>query len=510
MKTQHVLCAIGAVTLVAAVGLPALAATPSAAPATLASGPPAPIARATRPRASIRLEVGRSTAWVGQAIPVVVKAQFRDVEGVTLEGAPELKSESVFTSNLAREPRQSTEVIDGEPVLVATWTGTLTPSTAGPLALSVELPARLRFHEAAAEPALQDPLDGDPLAGVDIDPSDPASIQRMFRSFQQSFSHSFEASLGRAHDDAVALKASAPAIGIRSLPVAGQPATFSGAVGRFDLRASVAAAQVHPSEPVTLRVTVQGEGDLDRVDLPGIATSGDWKVYPTTSKIEAPELGRRLERKTFEQVLIPLHGGKLTIPPVALSTFDPVSGRYTTVETSPLTISVEGAPASGTADAATPSPVVQPEGAAVDAPAPDLYQAPSPSSLVERPRALGLRLAPVLAVLLAAFAMRLARRRPDEEKSLRHSLRRAAKGGRVAAFFEAARRLIVVHFAKRWGVEEGDVTADALREHLGPTADPLVAAIASAEALRFGRRDLGPADLWMVYSSIETSLRDAR
>ena len=80
---------------------------------------------------------------MGQAIPVVVKAQFRDVEGVTLEGAPELKSESVFTSNLAREPRQSTEVIDGQPVLVATWTGTITPSTAGPLALSVELPCAI-------------------------------------------------------------------------------------------------------------------------------------------------------------------------------------------------------------------------------------------------------------------------------------------------------------------------------------------------------------------------------
>ena len=99
-------------------------------------------------RASIRLEVGRGTSWVGQAIPVVLKARFRDVEGVTLEGAPELTSDGVFTSDLAREPHQSTEIVDGEPVLVATWTGTITPSTAGPLALSVELPARIRFHES--------------------------------------------------------------------------------------------------------------------------------------------------------------------------------------------------------------------------------------------------------------------------------------------------------------------------------------------------------------------------
>ena len=206
-----------------------------------------------------------------------------------------------------------------------------------------------------------------------------------------------------------------------------------------------------------------------------------------------------------------MHGGKVTIPPVALSAFNPVSGRYSAVETAPLTILVEGAPVPATADTATASPADPPALAAVDPPAANVYQAPSPSSLVENPRALGLRLAPVLGILLAALAMRFARRRRrNEEKSLRHTLRRAAKGGRGAAFFEAARRLIVVHFAKRWGVGEGDVTADALREHLGPTADPLVAAIASADALRFGRHDLEPTDLWMICSSIETCLRDAR
>ena len=78
------------------------------------------------------------------------------------------------------------------------------------------------------------------------------------------------------------------------------------------------------------------EKTLDRVELPGIANSGDWKAYPATSKTEPASPGKREAQKTFEQVLIPLHGGTLTIPPVTLSAFDPVAGRYTTVETSPL------------------------------------------------------------------------------------------------------------------------------------------------------------------------------
>ncbi len=513
MKTRYAL--VGGATLAVLLAGPALpaVAAPSAAVATAA---PAPASAAHPARAWIHLTVGRAggadsraaTAWVGQSIPIVVTARFRHVEGVTLEGAPELKSETVFTSDLAREPRQSNEIVDGESVLVATWTGTITPSTAGPIALSVGLPVRVRYHEAVAQPAFQDPLDGDPFAAMDIDPSDPSSIQRLFRSFQQSVTQRF-AQLGRGHDDALTLKASSAATEVKPLPTAGQPEVFSGAVGRFAVRASVDATHVKASDPITLHITVKGEGDLDRVELPGVATSDDWKAYPATSKIEAASAGKREGQKTFDQVLIPLHGGTLTIPPVALCTFDPVAGRYATVETSPIALTVDGAPA--------PPPSVDSTGtSAAPAAIPALvasekaFQAPSPRSLVDSPRTLALRIAPVLAALLAAVAWRLWRRRPDEEKTLRRALRRTAKRGSVGAFFEAARRLIVVHFAKRWGVAEGAVTPDFLRQHLGPTADPLVAAITSADALRFGRRALEPTELWMVCSTIEESLRDAR
>jgi hypothetical protein len=198
----------------------------------------------------------------------------------------------------------------------------------------------------------------------------------------------------------------------------------------------------------------------------------------------------------------------LTIPPVALSVFDPVAERYSTLETSPIPLAVDGA--SETASPGAPPVPSSSPPAEVVPPASMTPPAPPPSSLVETPRALGLRLAPILAALLAAAGWRLWRRRPDEEKSLRRTLRQTAQRGSVAAFFDAARRLIVVHSARRWGVEEGVVTPAFLRQHLGPTADPLVTAIASADALRFGRRDLGPTDLWMLRSSIEESLRDSR
>jgi hypothetical protein len=502
MEHRHaVVGAIGLGAMLAVTGARASTSAPSVVAAeSQAANPPA-----RRARASVGLEVGRATSWVGQSIPIVVRAQFHDVDGVTLEGTPELKSDGVFTTDLAREPHQSTQILDGEPVLVATWAGTITPSTSGPLALSVELPVRVQFHEAAAAPTFRDPMDGDPFAGMEIDPADPSSIQRMFNSFRQSFAHTFASSLGRAHDEAVTLHASARPLEIKALPIAGQPAAFSGAVGRFEMRASVKSDTVHASDPVTLQVTVQGQGDLDRVELPGVASSADWKAYPATAKTEAPVAGKRLGRKTFEQTLVPMHGGRLTIPPVTLAVFDPVAGRYAAIETAPLTVTVEGAPEAAPAAESMAASGLAPS---VEVSAATPATAPAPDSLSVSPRTVGLRLAPALAVLLGAVALRLGRRR-NEERALRRALRRTAKLGRGAAFFDTARRLIVVHFARRWGVAEAEVTADTLRDQLGPTADPLVSAMSTADALRFGRRELQPTELRFACTTIEASLRDA-
>lgn len=497
---------IGALSLAA---LSALGAAPAAAATKASSSSAQKAASVGNAHAYLRLNLGRSKAWLGQTIPVTISAQFRAVDGVTLEGLPELKSDAVFTSDIARDPKQATQIINGEPVLVAAWTGTITPSSAGPLALSVELPVRIRFHDAALEPAPREQeQEEDPFQSMmNIDPADPSSIQRIFRSMQRSLPMAFDEPLvGRAHDEAVTLKASVPPLDVQALPIAGQPGSFSGAVGRFELRASVSSTTARAHEPLTLTVMVKGDGDLDRVSLTGVASSADWKAYPMSAKSEPPAPGKRAASRTFEQVLIPSHGGALTIPTIELPVFDPVSGRYTTASTAPITLDVDGpavADAPPLVPSVTPSPGRPRENAA-----PSTLPPPAPSALIDGPRTIALELAPILAILLGAVFLRLRSKR-DPEKALRRALRQNAQHGRAADFYEAARRLIVVHFAQRWGVTETEVTADALRAKLGTDAEPLLAAISTSDALRFGRRELEPMQLGALCSSIEESLRKA-
>ena len=138
---------------------------PRPPPPTSTASQAAPATRQTA-HASLRLDIRRTKAWVGQAVPVTLQAYFRGAEGVTLEGAPQLTSAGIFTSDLAREPLQATEMIGGEPVLVATWTGTVTPSSAAPLVIVAELPVRIRYREAAPRSRAGEPLRGRPLRGA--------------------------------------------------------------------------------------------------------------------------------------------------------------------------------------------------------------------------------------------------------------------------------------------------------------------------------------------------------
>jgi hypothetical protein len=503
MSRKRILAgALGLVALTLVAETSVLAAPATAAP----TSTPAPAVPATRQtaHASLRLDVRGTKAWVGQALPVTLQAYFRGAEGVTLEGTPQLTSSSgIFTSDLSREPRQSTEVIGGEPVLVATWTGTVTPSSAAPLVIVAELPVQIRYREAAPAVEQASPFGDDPFAALGADPFDMSAINRFFqRSMQQSM-----ASLGRVRQEAVSLRTTARPIDVQDVPTANQPESFKGAIGKFNLKASVSSTHARVSEPVTLRVIVDGDGDLDRVDLGGVATSDTWKAYPPKSTLEAPSKGKR-GRKVFEQVLVPLRGGDLSVPAVALTSFDPDSSRYVTRETQPLAVTVEGPAVAAelpvTNDVAPAS--TQVPAATLPMDSPDAGPPVVPHAIA--PARVALWLSPLVPLIAAAAYLARARRK-RAERALRRTMRKAASQGDAVPFYEAAHALIETRLSERWGVRPEDVSADFIRQRLGTVGESLADVLTADEALRFGRGRLENPDLVPLCSSIERSLGGA-
>lgn len=120
-----------------------------------------------------------------------------------------------------------------------------------------------------------------------------------------------------------------------ALPEAEKPAEFSGAVGKFDFAVSAKPLRVKVGDPVTVRMTIRGEGNLAGIVPPEIRAE-EFKSYPVqkaSAKAQAAEA-------TFEQVVIPKSELARKIPPITFSYFDPLQARYVTIASAPIALVV--------------------------------------------------------------------------------------------------------------------------------------------------------------------------
>lgn len=130
------------------------------------------------------------------------------------------------------------------------------------------------------------------------------------------------------------LKAIAP-------PALGRPASYAGAVGRFQMNASVSPAQLTVGDPATVRLSIQGKGGIERLELGAWPDDPSFRVYPGTNGfMPGDELGLT-GLKTMEFVLVPERPGKLRIPVPPLVYFDPETRRYEQATTGELTLDVK-------------------------------------------------------------------------------------------------------------------------------------------------------------------------
>ncbi len=131
-------------------------------------------------------------------------------------------------------------------------------------------------------------------------------------------------------------------ITVRPLPAA--PATFSGLVGKFKIRAQLSRATLKVGESTTLKVIVSGSGNPQMIGQPTIPELSGFKIYdnqPTTSITR--ENSGVSGRKSYVKDLVPLIAGDLQVPALSLTYFDPAAGSYRTQSTAPLVLSVAAA-----------------------------------------------------------------------------------------------------------------------------------------------------------------------
>lgn len=128
-------------------------------------------------------------------------------------------------------------------------------------------------------------------------------------------------------------------ITVRDLPPA--PANFYGGVGSFNITSEISDTEVTTNDAVTLKLTINGSGNLRLVQSPKLELSSDFDLYDprTTDNIRVSDAGMSGSR-TVEYLFQPRFEGNYTIPPVQFAFFNPATGQYERRSTPEYTLRV--------------------------------------------------------------------------------------------------------------------------------------------------------------------------
>ncbi len=153
-------------------------------------------------------------------------------------------------------------------------------------------------------------------------------------------------------------------IDVKPLPLAGQPANFSGAVGQFDLKVNANKNQLAARESLDLTIDITGTGNLKLFRPPSLVAPSAFEVYEPEFRDRTNTTISGMRGSISESyTIIPQFQGEYTIEPISFSYFDPETGAYKTITSNEIFIQVEGGPVAGSMPAspqgAFRQPVVQ-------------------------------------------------------------------------------------------------------------------------------------------------------
>ena len=144
---------------------------------------------------------------------------------------------------------------------------------------------------------------------------------------------------------------------VKPIPSAGRPASFSGAVGRtFSIDVSANRSVVQVGDPISLTISVRGDGNVEKVSLPDLAGSAalpaDLFQIPSEQaagtfdgNVKQFKVNVRVKDQRVEQ-----------IPPIGFSWFDPWEEQFQTAQSRPIALQVMEAQVVSAADVVSASP----------------------------------------------------------------------------------------------------------------------------------------------------------
>jgi hypothetical protein len=128
---------------------------------------------------------------------------------------------------------------------------------------------------------------------------------------------------------------------VKDLPAQGRLPGFTGAVGIFSTDAPhLSTNSIRAGDPLTLTVTLRGEGNVGHLTPPPAPELREWQTFPPTGESIPVSFIQQRGFVNFNYTMIPLSDQLKTTPPIPFSYFDPVKKTYVdlTIPSVPLTV----------------------------------------------------------------------------------------------------------------------------------------------------------------------------
>lgn len=230
----------------------------------------------------MEMELGKTKLFLGEKVPLKVRVYYSEIN--IDEMSYPVINQSEFILDQMNKPNQRKTTINGRSYQVVEFSTNLSPIRTGKFSLG---PAQLDCSVLIKQQA------GD-------------SFFSRFRKYP------------------LELKSNQLKIDVLPLP-SEKPANFSGGVGRFQIQVSGQPTEILQGEPITLKLTVTGSGNLQAISCPQLKEVTGLKVYDAQKRKSDQSATGQVH---FEQVVIPVDPKVKEIGPFQLCYFDPSQGKY--------------------------------------------------------------------------------------------------------------------------------------------------------------------------------------
>lgn len=226
------------------------------------------------------------------------------------------------------------------PVYSGFWAEEL--ETAQNLSFNIEMYNGERFRSAILKKVALFPAKSGELTISPFELDIPVIIKRKSNNRRNIIDDFFDDPFfGRSETVQFKAKSNSIKVNVRALPMEGKPEDFSGAVGNFDISAKVDKESVNANDPVTLKMTISGTGNIKLLPNPEIDLPIGFEKYDPKTTENISNRGLISGSKNFEMLIVPRLSGIREIPAFTFSYFNPSKQKYIQLKAGPFMLDVK-------------------------------------------------------------------------------------------------------------------------------------------------------------------------